>query len=134
MYTRASTTEMKEKVLNSFCAQGGKLRVVIATTAFGMGVDCSDIRKIIHWGAPSTMEQYLQELGRGGRDQNKSESIMFYGTAGRFVDADVKAYGMNNNTCRRKLLYRDFLFSTDESSFETISKYDCCDICEIKPQ
>ena len=61
MYTRASTVEMKEKVLTSFCIQGGTLRVVLATTAFGMGIDCPDIERVIHWGSPSTLEQYVQE-------------------------------------------------------------------------
>lgn len=63
IYTRASTIRKKE-VLSAFCQPAGTLRVVIATTAFGMGVDCADIRVIIHWGPPSTLEQYLQETGR----------------------------------------------------------------------
>lgn len=49
MYTRASTVEMKEKILSSFCDTNGVLRVVLATTAFGMGVDCPDVRVIYHW-------------------------------------------------------------------------------------
>ena len=68
MYTRASTISKKEQVLSAFCTANGVLRVVIATTAFGMGVDCSDIRHVIHWGATSTLEQYVQETGRAGRD------------------------------------------------------------------
>ena len=46
MYTRASTISTKEQVLSAFCMANGVLRVVIATTAFGMGVHCSDIRHI----------------------------------------------------------------------------------------
>ena len=59
MYTRASTISTKEQVLSAFCMANGVLRVVIATTAFGMGVHCSDIRHIIHWVATSTLEQYV---------------------------------------------------------------------------
>ena len=42
------------------------LRVVIATVAFGMGIDCPDVREVIHWGVPEDAEMYVQENGRGG--------------------------------------------------------------------
>ena len=66
MFTRVLTEEKKEEVLQSFSVVGGILRLVIATTAFGMGIDCPDIRTIVHWGIPSTMEEYVQETGRCG--------------------------------------------------------------------
>ena len=67
MYTRACTIEIREKVLMSFGKEGSKLRVVVATTAFLMGIDCPDIEQIIHYGTPSAPEQYIQEIGRAGR-------------------------------------------------------------------
>ena len=60
-YTRANTAEMKEKVLASFPVPNGKLRVVVATTAFGMGIDCPDIHQIIHYGSPSSPEDYMSK-------------------------------------------------------------------------
>ena len=48
MYTREATINKKEQVLTAFRNPNGTLRIVLATTAFGMGVDCSDIRVIIH--------------------------------------------------------------------------------------
>ena len=68
MYTRACRPEFKESLLDLFVQPGNHLRVVIATTAFGMGIDCPDINRIIHWGTPSSLEQYAQETGRAGRD------------------------------------------------------------------
>ena len=59
MYTRAATIIKKEEVLTAFRNPNGTLRIVLATTAFEMGVDCSDICVIIHWGAPSSLEKYV---------------------------------------------------------------------------
>ena len=70
---------MKEKVLTSFCIPGGTLRKVLATIAFGVGIDCQDIERVIHWGPPSTSEQYVQESGRGGRNGNEAEALLLYG-------------------------------------------------------
>ena len=70
IYTRASSDEMKEKILESFMIktdhEGGKLRLLMATNAFSMGVDCPDISNVVHLGPPSSLIQYVQETGRGG--------------------------------------------------------------------
>ena len=52
--------------MHSFTLPGSRLRVVIATIAFGMGLDCPNVRKIIHIGAPEDVESYLQQTGRAG--------------------------------------------------------------------
>ena len=66
MFTKVMTTEKKEEVLRLFTENNGTLRIVIATTAFGMGSDCPDIRQVIHWGSPTTQKEYAQETGRSG--------------------------------------------------------------------
>ena len=68
MYTRACTIEMREKVLTSFAKENSKLRIVITTTAFSVGIHCPDIQQIIHYGTPSVPEQYIQEIGRAERN------------------------------------------------------------------
>ena len=80
------TEQKKDEVLQSFSAIDGVLRLVIATTAFGMGIDCPDIRRIVHWGIPSTMEEYVQEAGRCGRDGNPSTAILYEGKGGKHAD------------------------------------------------
>ena len=125
MYTQACTTTVHQNILKSFTTPSTPLRLVIATSSFGMGIDCSDIRHVIHWSAPADVETYVQEMGRAGRDGLQSQAILYY-SAGKYVNEQMKNYGTNTSVSRRILLLKDFLFHTD-----TICEHNCkcCDIC-----
>ena len=77
-YTACTPRSVKEGILNSFVKSDGKLRVVVCTVAFGMGIDCSNVRYIIHWGPPSNAESYIQETGRAGRDNATTYASLFF--------------------------------------------------------
>ena len=69
----------RERVQTAF--QAGALEVVVATIAFGMGIDKADIRTVIHAGLPSTLEGYYQEIGRAGRDGALSRTYLMHSYA-----------------------------------------------------
>ncbi|KAA0175360.1 hypothetical protein FNF27_03061 [Cafeteria roenbergensis] len=60
---------------------GGTLRVVVATVAFGLGIDKADVRGVVHWGAPRSPEDYLQQVGRAGRDGKPAHCHAFVGAS-----------------------------------------------------
>ena len=68
--------ETKKNVHQSFI--GGELRIITATNAFGMGIDKPDVRLVIHADIPGSLENYLQEAGRAGRDQQAARCVLLY--------------------------------------------------------
>jgi len=76
-YNGKMTTEEREKSQASFMQAGRKV-VMIATNAFGLGVDKPDIRYIIHWQMPGSPESYVQEAGRAGRDGKPARCVLLF--------------------------------------------------------
>ena len=75
-YHGGLSKEKREEMQNLFIYD--KLPVMVATLAFGMGIDKPDVRKVIHYNLPKSMENYYQEVGRGGRDGEKFKGILLF--------------------------------------------------------
>ena len=75
-YHAGLDSERRSRVQEEFMT--GKLDVMVATTAFGMGIDKADVRTVIHTALPGSLEGYYQEIGRAGRDGNPSRAILMH--------------------------------------------------------
>jgi ATP-dependent DNA helicase RecQ len=82
--------------------RGGHRTVMVATNAFGLGIDKADIRYILHYQAPASLEQYVQEAGRGGRDGAKANCIVLPDEADRRIHEAL----LSRSRLRPEQLYR----------------------------
>ncbi|KAJ8764555.1 hypothetical protein K2173_006295 [Erythroxylum novogranatense] len=80
-YHAGLNNKMRSSVLNDWISS--KIQVVVATVAFGMGIDRKDVRIVCHFNIPKSMEAFYQESGRAGRDQLPSKSLLYYGVDDR---------------------------------------------------
>lgn len=80
-YHAGMDPDERERVQRDFL--GGRLEIVVATTAFGMGIDKANVRTVIHAAMPGTLEGYYQEIGRAGRDGESSRAVLLYSFADR---------------------------------------------------
>ena len=129
MYTSCVDVEVKSQIILSFSSDIYPLRIIFATVAFGMGLDCSDVRQIIHLGAPDDLESYIQETGRGGRDGKPSLALLLpVNRTKRFCDRNMNKYQENMTLCRRDTLFAD---TDNYKHLDLGTLCICCDVCAV---
>ena len=117
----------KEAVLQAFKEHDSELRVLVATIAFGMGVDSRGVYRVIHFGPSKNIEANIQETGRGGRDGKQTVAhIIYQGLLLNHVEKDIKQY-VKSEECRRKTLMCQFDNCKHVNCPDP--KHLCCDNC-----
>jgi ATP-dependent DNA helicase RecQ len=119
------------------------IKIIVATIAFGMGIDKSNVRFVIHYNLPKNLEGYYQEIGRAGRDGLASETILYYNMRD-FVLYSQFADGGANSVMQKEKLNRMLQFTEAKSCRRKILlsyfgehlSENCgnCDVCENPPK
>jgi ATP-dependent DNA helicase RecQ len=115
--------EQRKLIQDKFMA--GELKAIVATNAFGMGIDKSDLRYVIHYNMPGTLEAYYQEAGRAGRDGYLSQCVLLFSPQDRYI----QEFFIENANPSKEVLRAvyDFLLSRPEDPIELTAE-------EIKEQ
>ncbi|XP_028404067.1 Werner syndrome ATP-dependent helicase-like [Dendronephthya gigantea] len=127
MFHHCTSETIKQHVLDSLYSPSGICRVVFATNALGMGVNFKDIRLIIHLGPPREIDDYIQEIGRAGRDGLPAKAVLYHnGILLKRASDKVREYCFDcSSECLRKILLSDF----DANPSQPSIKHLCCQTC-----
>ena len=127
MFMSCTEEYVKEQIIKLF-SEDSQLRVVIATVAFGMGIDCRNVTQVIHMLPPPDIESYVQETGRVGRNGQLSTAILLHTNKLKHLNQTMQCYVRNETSCRRDVLFQyfdDYIHPVD------LTGCLCCDVCAI---
>lgn len=126
MFHGGTPDEVKEHIIKDFSIRDGNIKLLVCTNAFGMGVNCKGINRILHFGPSKSVENYIQECGRAGRDGKYSKCVLYYnGVLTAHISDEMRNYCYNTTECHRKFL--DELFG--QKTRYAFAGCECCSIC-----
>ena len=129
MYMSTTPERVKREVACDFKEAKSKTRLLIATSAFGLGVDCRGITRVVHLDPPRAIDDYVQQIGRAGRDGLLAVAMLVAGTQSD-CDKDVKDYmSLSSSDCRQKFLASLYVRN---GSLPLHPCDPCCDLCKGK--
>lgn len=143
LYTGDCKAKQRRKTMKRF--QSGKIRVMVATPAFGLGIDIPNVRLVIHAGLPLSMDGYVQECGRAGRDGKKARCVLFFSNKDYDRNRDFLTYNNSDPDAREDAIKRlkalrkiikgkECLWKVIERYFDEKPGKHCktCAVCRMK--
>lgn len=131
-YHKDYATRMKNFIVHEITKPNPTIRLIFATVALGMGLNAPSVTRVIHFRPPTTLEKYLQEIGRAGRTGLPSQAIMYYNNNDiaqnrKGLDSTVRNFVLNKNECLRLHLLKYFGF--EKCIYNGLKEF-CCSNCK----
>lgn len=125
MFHSNTSDLVKENVKKDMSDTNGSIRILVATSAAGMGVNFKGVKHVINFGPPSDMDSFVQQYGRAGRDGSSATALLVYnGKQCRNIDSDMKDYLDNKSRCRRQQILQAY-----NAKPSSMCGHLCCDLC-----